>query len=92
MRRAARTDGNQKKIVSALRAAGERVHVTSGLGGGFPDLVTWSRRAGLKLLEVKDGDKPPSGRKLTPAEALFARLFPVEVVIDVPTAFAAVGL
>lgn len=44
--------------------------VTSGVGNGFPDLLV-GYRGRTTLLEVKDGEKPPSGRKLTEAEAYF---------------------
>jgi hypothetical protein len=72
MRRAARTDDNQTAIVLALRKAGCKVHVTSGLGGGFPDVVARHPRVGVRLLEIKDGSRPPCERRLTPAEERFA--------------------
>jgi len=52
MRRAARTDANQSKIVDALRKVGASVHITSSLGGGFPDLVV-GLNGKTTLLEVK---------------------------------------
>jgi Holliday junction resolvase len=64
-RRAARIDDNQPEIVRALRAVGATVEVSSAVGGGFPDLVC-GYRGNTYLLEVKDGKKPPSKRKLTP--------------------------
>lgn len=68
--RAAKTDGNQSAIVDGLRAAGCSVHVTSSIGGGFPDLVC--AYAGRNyLFEVKDPSKPLSDRKLTPDQARF---------------------
>lgn len=91
--KAARTDSNQAEIVAALRRAGASVAITSSLGGGFPDLV-----AGLNgktyLLEVKDGTKPPSKRRLTPAESRFhaSWLGHVCVVETEDEALAAVGL
>jgi hypothetical protein len=93
MRRAARIDANQPAIVSALRRAGVRVHITSGLGDGFPDLMC-VRGEVLRLLEVKDGAKPPSARKLTPAEAEFHAVFPdhVAVVCSPEEALAAMGV
>ena len=77
MRRAARTDANQKAIVAALRKAGFSVAITSQLGNGFPDLVVSGRhwaRGGTwtMLMEVKDGSKAPSERRLTAAEMRFA--------------------
>ena len=65
MRRAAKTDANQAEIVAALRAIGATVQPLHSVGGGCPDLaVGW--RGMTSLLEIKDGAKPPSARKLTP--------------------------
>lgn len=69
MRRAARVDENQSDIVAALRAIGATVRVISQ-GDGIPDLLVGFRGQTF-LLEVKDGKKPPSARKLTPAEQKF---------------------
>ena len=67
---AKRVDGNQSEIVSALRSAGASVAITSGVGKGFPDIVVGYR--GLSyLMEIKDGNKPPSKRRLTEAEQQF---------------------
>lgn len=74
MRRAARTDANHREIVDALRKVGASVADTSGVGGGFPDLVVGVRGITF-LLEVKDGSKPPSARKLTEDQAEFARMW-----------------
>lgn len=65
MRRAAKTDDNQAEIVAALRKIGASVQPLHAVGQGCPDLlVGW--RGITSLLEVKDGKKPPSARKLTP--------------------------
>lgn len=69
MRRAARVDANAEQIVSALRACGATVRVVTQ-GDGLPDLLVGYRGHTL-LLEVKDGRKPPSARKLTEAEEKF---------------------
>lgn len=64
MRRAAKVDANQAEIVSALRKIGASVQPLHAVGAGCPDLlVGW--RGMTSLLEVKDGSKPPSARKLT---------------------------
>lgn len=70
MRRMARTDANQKAIVEGLRAVGASVAITSQLGTGFPDIVVGYRGRNY-LIEIKDGDKPPSQRKLTSDEVEF---------------------
>lgn len=72
---ARRVDANQEQIVAALRAYGATVRVVTQ-GGGIPDLlVGYTNPESLTkytlLLEVKDGNKPPSARKLTPAEEKF---------------------
>ena len=63
MRRwAARRDANEGEIVEALRRAGcsvIRLHAVDLLVG---------RRGQNWLMEVKDGNKPPSARKLTPTQ------------------------
>lgn len=69
MRRAARVDDNQQQIVDALRKAGAYVRVVTQ-GEGLPDLLVGYNGFTL-LLEVKDGNKPPSARKLTAAEENF---------------------
>ncbi|WP_186425079.1 hypothetical protein [Cupriavidus metallidurans] len=64
MRRAAKVDANQTEIVAALRKIGATVQPLHAVGQGCPDLlVGW--RGMTSLLEVKDGKKPPSARKLT---------------------------
>lgn len=62
-------DENQSDIVAALRAVGATVRVISQ-GDGIPDLLVGFMGKTI-LLEVKDGKKPPSARKLTPAEQKF---------------------
>lgn len=64
MRRAAKVDANQAEIVAALRAVGAGVCDLSAVGEGCPDLLA-SFRGQWHLLEVKDGNKPPSARTLT---------------------------
>ena len=67
---ARRVDENHGSIVNALRSAGAVVIDTSHIGGGIPDLWVTSRRF-TGWLEVKNGAKPPSARRLTEAEAKF---------------------
>ena len=69
MRRANRVDYNQSVIVESLRKAGAYVRIVT-MGDGVPDLLVGYKGFTL-LLEVKDGDKPPSQRKLTEAEQKF---------------------
>lgn len=53
MKYAAKTDGNQKKVVADLRKLGFAVCVTSSIGRGFPDLIISLPRE-IWLAEVKD--------------------------------------
>jgi len=70
---ARRIDDSHRAIVAGLEAHGVRVISLAALGKGVPDLLCgWRGR--WVLLEVKDGSKPPSARKLTPAEAHFLAL------------------
>ena len=64
MRTAARTDANQAEIVDALRQIGATVQPLHQVWRGCPDLLVGFRGVNI-LLEVKDGNKPPSARKLT---------------------------
>ncbi len=92
-KRAARVDANQSEIVEKLRDAGCSVFVTSDVGQGFGDILVGLRGQNY-LLEIKDGDKPPSQRKLTPAEKRFSEDWRGQygVVLDVADAFFEVGL
>ena len=71
-RRAARVDANHAEIVKGLRQSGCTVLDLSRVGMGCPDILVG--RAGHNFLfEIKDGNKPPSSRKLTiPEQAFFA--------------------
>ena len=69
MRYANRIDANQNKIVDAMRKAGAVVRIISQ-GDGIPDLLVGYKGYTI-LMEVKDGDKVPSARKLTEAEQKF---------------------
>ena len=62
--RAARIDANHEQVVSALRAAGASVQSLAGVGKGVPDLLVGFQGKTL-LMEVKDGNKTPSERRLT---------------------------
>jgi hypothetical protein len=73
MRRASRRDANERRVIDALRACGAYVKQIND-EGAFDLLVFY--RGHTLLLEVKDGDKPPSARVLTPAEAKFHAEWP----------------
>lgn len=65
-RRAARVDANQGEITAALRAIG---CVVAEIRHPVDLLIGYRGR--WLLGECKDGAKPPSARKLTPAQASF---------------------
>lgn len=72
MRRRAKIDDNQKKIVQALRAMGATVEPRlARIGGGVPDILVGYKGVNI-LMEIKDGNKPKSQRKLTPDEIEWA--------------------
>jgi hypothetical protein len=90
----AKVDANQKVIVEALRAAGCFVQSLAGIGAGCPDLLVgtcnyngqaYDGQAWV-VMEVKDGSKPPSERKLTGDEIEWHRkanqCAPVWIVYD----------
>lgn len=62
-----KTDANQAAIVRTLRQAGASVQPIHMVGSGTPDLLVGYRGLNF-VLEVKDGSKPPSARRLTPDE------------------------
>lgn len=88
MRRAARRDNNERDIINALVAAGCLVQSLSQ-GSGVPDLLVGVPSGRLVLVEVKDGRKIPSARRLTDDEIAWHNKwaqFPVFVVSTVDEA------
>lgn len=71
MRLKAKVDANQKRIVKSLRGVpGVTVAITSQLGKGFVDIVVGYKGVNY-LIELKDGEKVKSARKLTEDEVVF---------------------
>lgn len=68
MRRAARRDAGEQDIIKAMREVGAYVKVIND--EGLFDLLV-SYRGKTLMIEVKDGTKPPSARRLTDAEQKF---------------------
>jgi hypothetical protein len=97
MRQAARIDANQKEIVEGLRKLGYSVWITSSLGKGSPDIVIGARSPDFGgfniLLELKDGNKCESQRKLTPLEDAFHKTWrgQIDVVNNLDEAVALIG-
>lgn len=80
--------------MAALRRAGAFVEPLHGVGGGCPDLLVGFRGV-WSVIEVKDGAKVPSARKLTPDEAEWHAMAslhaPVHVATDLVSALRAIG-
>ena len=80
MRRAAKVDANQTEIVNALRQVGASVQSLAATGKGCPDLLVGFRGKNL-LLEVKDGGKVKSARKLTEDQVVWHQTWRGKVYI-----------
>ena len=85
MRRAAKVDANHGEIIEALLSvSGVTVHSLAGVGCGCPDLLIGAR--GLSYLaEIKDGEKCPSHRTLTPDQRKWILKWtgsPVVILLD----------
>ena len=93
MRRAAKVDANQRQVVAALRGAGATVQLLHAVGEGCPDLLVGHLGVNY-LLEVKDGQKPPSAQKLTPQQEIWHQDWRGHrVVVNSPeAALAAIGV
>lgn len=91
MRRAAKVDANQGDVKKALQRIGATVQVLP-VGDGVPDLLVGWRGINF-LLEVKDGNKPPSAQKLRPRQVEWHEGWKgtVHVVNSPEAALAAVG-
>lgn len=72
--RKAKTDANQKELVAVMRKLGMSVAITSNAHDGFTDTVVGYGGVTV-LVEIKDGNKPLSRRKLTPAQVDFHGAF-----------------
>lgn len=85
MRRAARKDGNEPGLrkVWVNGIGGSWLSITA-IEGGEPDALL-GFRGRMALVEFKDGDKPPSARKLRDNQVEWHRTWrgePVRVVLD----------
>lgn len=79
MRLKAKVDANQNKVVKSLRGIpGVTVAITSQLGKGFPDFIVGYKGFNW-MIELKDGNKPPSARELTPDEVEFIQAWKGQV-------------
>lgn len=65
-----KVDSNQTRVVKALRDLGATVQHLHAVGKGCPDLLV-GYKGNNYLLEIKDGDKPESARKLTAEQTIW---------------------
>lgn len=73
MRKHGKTDDNQQAIVKQLRQIpGVSVAVTSMVGNGYPD-INIGLRDRTFLVELKDGKKTASRKKLKPDQEKFKK-------------------
>ena len=70
MRRAAKVDANHSSVAYAFERLGCSVRSLAAVGSGMPDMVVGIAGRNL-LIEVKDGAKSASRRKLTPEQQAF---------------------
>jgi Holliday junction resolvase len=80
LRLRARRDNNHTDIVGTFRACGFSVLDTANLGNGAPDIFV-SKAGETWAIEIKDGSKPPSARKLTKDEEIFRATWQGEYAI-----------
>lgn len=89
MRKRARKDDNHHEIAAVYRNCGASVLDISMVGSGATDIIVGFPQ-GNHLIEIKDGKKPPSARKLTPDEERFHAEWrgPIRVISSVEEALA----
>ena len=87
------TDDNQKEIVNSLRQLGISVAVCSQAGDGFPDLVV-AYKGFNYMIEIKDGNKPPSAQKLTSKQRKFHKQWKGQIAVanSLDQVFEIIGL
>lgn len=83
-RRAAKVDANHNLIVAALRTAGASVQSLAAVGHGVPDILV-GIAGETYLLEIKDGSKPASQRKLTDDQTVWHSTWRGKPVVVVET-------
>ncbi len=81
MRRAGKRDRNHAEVRTALRDVGCSVLDLGNVGEGCPDFLVATPRGRTLLMEVKDGRKVPSARKLTPDQLAFMEAWKGDVYV-----------
>lgn len=80
MRRAAKVDSNQSLITEHLRRMGYSVQLLHTIGKGCPDMIVGIKGRNY-LIELKDGEKTASGKKLTVDEKKWHQVWRGQVAI-----------
>ena len=80
IRYANRIDANQRLLVEVWRRLGAQVLILSAVGKGCPDCLL-SYNGHNVLVELKDGSKPPSARKLTEQQTEFHKTWLGQICI-----------
>ena len=80
MRRVAKVDSNHGIIVAAFQAHGCSVQSLAAVGRGVPDLLVGCAGRNY-LVEVKDGSKAKSARKLTELQVRWQRMWRTDVAL-----------
>lgn len=75
-----RIDQNQNEIVKLLRKMGATVLILSDVGKGCPDILVALNKYNV-LVEIKNGESPPSQRFLTLDEQKFFNMWKGEVIV-----------
>ena len=93
MRLRSRVDTNQAVIVKALRSVGCSVLHLHQLGRGVPDILA-SYHDCLYLMEIKDGSRAASERRLTQDEFEWHSAWdgPVYIVETIADALSVIGV
>jgi hypothetical protein len=94
-RRGAKPDANHGTVRDGLKDVPRMTVLDTTQTGGPLDLMAYYEpKQRFRFLEVKDGSKPESARKLTKKEAKFIKRFPdmCAVVLSLDDALRAMGV
>jgi hypothetical protein len=88
-----RVDQNHGDIVQGLRAIGASVQSLASLGKGAPDIAVGFRNQNY-FFEIKNGEMPPSKRRLTTAEEVWHETWrgQISVIHTLEDALEMIGL
>ena len=73
-----RVDSNQPELVAEARKLGAHIQTIASIGHGCPDLLG-AKNGQWFVVEVKDGSKPPSKRRLNENQVKWHQKFDAPV-------------